>query len=59
MTTTELLVRHRHILLQLAEKVKNISRACRTLGFSRESYYKYKRLFDRYGIPVYRQVEMG
>ena len=50
MTTTELLVRHRHILLQLAEKVKNISRACRTLGFSRESYYKYKRLFDRYGI---------
>jgi len=54
MTTTELLVRQRYILLQVAEKVKNISRACRTLGFSRESYYKYKRLFDRYGIPVYR-----
>jgi len=50
MTTTELVVRHRYILLQLAEKVKNISLACRILGFSRESYYKYKRLFDKYGI---------
>ena len=36
-------------LLELARRLRNIARACRALGFSRDSYYRVKRDYERTG----------
>jgi transposase InsO family protein len=33
-------------LLKLAEQLGNVSRACKTLGYSRDSIYRYKELYE-------------
>ena len=33
-------------LLELAKNLANISAACRTLGYSRDSYYRFHELRD-------------
>lgn len=33
-------------LLRLAEELKSVSQACRATGFSRDSYYRFKRLYE-------------
>lgn len=37
-------------LLQLAEKLKNVSEACRRKGMSRSQFYEYKRAFQEHGF---------
>jgi len=36
-------------LLRLAERLRNVSEACKRLGFSRDSYYRLKRLYETRG----------
>ncbi|PKR33559.1 helix-turn-helix domain-containing protein, partial [Elizabethkingia anophelis] len=36
-------------LLSLAEELGNVSRACKYLGYSRETFYRYKDLFAEGG----------
>jgi len=35
--------------LRLAENIGNVAEACRIANFSRDSYYRYKRLYDSGG----------
>ena len=44
-------------LLELAKNLGNISisAACRTLAYSRDSYYRFQELYDKKGLGVISQ----
>jgi len=50
MTTTRKLAHKRLTLLQLAEKLGNVSKACRMHKVSRSQFYEYKRSFQEHGL---------
>jgi len=50
MTAEKKLAQKRLTLLQLAEKLRNVSEACRRHGVSRSQFYEYKRSFQEKGF---------
>ena len=43
-------------LLRLAARLKNVDQACRQLSFSRDSFYRYQRLFESGGEAALRSI---
>jgi len=39
-------------LLNLAEQLGNVSRACKVMGFSRDTFYRYKSAFEEGGVEA-------
>jgi transposase InsO family protein len=52
MTNPEKIVKHKIGLLNLAEELGNISQACKLIGYSRQSFYEYKNLYQTGGIEA-------
>ena len=50
MTAKAKLAQKRLTLLQLAEKLGNVSKACRMHKVSRSQFYEYKRAFQVHGL---------
>lgn len=50
MTAEVKIAQNRMTLLQLAEKIRNVSEACRRRGISRSQFYEYKRAFQEKGF---------
>ena len=50
MTAEKKLAQKRLTLLKLAEKLRNVSEACRRQGVSRSQFYEYKRSFQKLGF---------
>jgi transposase InsO family protein len=50
MTSEEKLVQQRLSVLQLAERLDNVSEACRQRGVSRTQFYEYKRRYELHGM---------
>lgn len=46
----ERIIRHKVGLLNLAEELGNVSRACRVMGVSRDTFYRYKDAVDSGGF---------
>lgn len=47
MTTAEKLIKNKLGLLQLASYLQNVSEACRVMGYSRDTFYRVKKLVGR------------
>ena len=50
MTAKHKIAQKRLTLLQLAEKLGNVSKACQMHGVFRSQYYEYKRAFQEHGF---------
>ena len=50
MNTTQKLIKNKMGLLNLAEELGNVSKACKMMGFSRDTFYRYKQLVDEGGF---------
>jgi len=48
--TNEKVIKNKVGLLNLARELENVSKACKIMGFSRETFYRYKRAVDENGV---------
>lgn len=49
MTTEKKVARRKLSLLELAAEMKNVSRACKIMGYSRQQFYEIRRNYQTYG----------
>ena len=49
---TKAVIKHKIGLLNLAEELGNVSKACRIMGFSRDTFYRYQNAVEQGGIEA-------
>ena len=56
MTTQEKLIKGKLNLLELGAYLGNVSEACRTLGYSRDTFYRLKKQYEENGLDGLKEI---
>ena len=52
LNTTNPIIKHKAGLLNLAHELNNVSRACKVMGVSRDTFYRYQELVSEGGVEA-------
>jgi ACT domain-containing protein len=52
LNTTNKIIKHKVGLLNLAEELGNVSKACKVMGLSRDTFYRYQSAVEEGGMDA-------